>query len=640
MSLTLTGATATATSASINVDYLVTSNADAADVLLGDRVVLTNSGGTYKQQNMFTVYDRVSAFGFTNLFIWPPAAAIPQTGDILKVVTDDYQDYTTPLSLTVRLVTARTDVHIEAQVRSLAFRTAIPGGYASAAFSLDRPLSIQPDEIALFAKVYIYDSRHGGVIWEGNLEDPGRGVSESGEIWDLTAIGPSAHVRDRVSPYIMVDRSLERWHRSRYSVSRAMTSVGELNDGVTGAEETQALIVSASEGTTVTTAWTGDWIYRSLYYGGFKIARLRFDHLEDGTSSNYHSGTYTRIGDAAANFSFIQNWSPTPNTVAINLATSGFVIGSNVASIRAQRDNSSTTADAFATAYFYNVIIRAGVKNADGTDNDSLVGYNVNNIDPVEVVADLLGRYLSRYDGANAVLIGSGVDVDQLAYPDGVTPGEVLDDLATYDPAFYWAAWESNSAGKYRFEYVPWPTSVRYEASTVDGFDSPGSAVDLYNRCRLRWRDETGRIRTTVRTQTVPELSAVTPPIVREFYIDLSDETGTAITTAYVGDQFLAEHRYPPNAGALTISRPILDNLTGRMVQPWEILPGHLIRVSGVVPRVDSLNPTARDGVTVFKVVSMDYSTSTASATLELDSYNRTVARQLASLKGRRLRKR
>lgn len=543
------------------------------------------------------------------------------------------------LPIGIRLQTNRTDVRIEAQTRDLTWRTTVPGGYASAAFTLDRPLSIQPDEIALFASVYIYDNRNGETLWEGLLEDPGRGASQSGEIWELTAIGPSAHASDRVAPYILVDRSLERWHRSRYSTSRAMTTTGELNDGITGAEETPALIVSASEGTTVTTAWCGDWIYRSIYYCGQKIARVRTDHLEDGTSSNYKVAIFTRIGNAAANYSFLQTWSPTPNTIAVNFGTASYVNGSDVVSFRAQRDVSNTTADAFATVYLYNLVVRAGLKNADGTDNDSTSGYNVNNVDPVEVVADLLGRFLTRYDGANAVLNGSGVDIEQLAYPDGVTPADVLSDLAVYDPAYYWAAWETNPAtGKYRFEYVPWPTLVRYEATTVDGFSSPGSAADLYNRVHVRWRDITGRIRNTVRTQSVTDLDNA--GIIRQFYIDLSDETGSATNATYVGDNFLAEHRYPPNAGTLTVSRPILDNVGGRMVQPWEILPGSLIRVGGVVPRVDSLNSTTRDGVTVFKVVSVQYSTSEAAATLELDSYSRTVARALANLKNRRLRKR
>jgi hypothetical protein len=638
MTLALTGATATASTGPITPNYLVATDGDAADIRLGDTVVLTNSGGVYKENKAFTVHDKVSAFGFTNIYYSPDSLALTVTGDIMKVVADDLVDNTNPLSLAVRLVTIRSDIHIEDQIRDLTFRIVIPGGFASATFSLDRPLSVIPNEIALFGKVYVYDTRHGATIWEGLLEDPGRGASEQGEIWELTAIGPSAHVRDRFAPYILVDKSLERWHRSRYSTSAAETTVGELNDGITGADETPALIIHASEGTTITTSWAGDWIYRSILYAGQKIARIRADHREDGTSTNYKVGIWARVGNGVANYSQLNNWSPTPATLAANLGSSGWVIGSNAVSFRAQRDNSSTTADAFATAYFYNIVIRAGVKNADGTDNDSLVGYNVNNIDPVEVVADLLGRFLPRYDGANAELIGSGVDIDQLAYPDGVTPGEVLDDLGSYDPGFYWAAWESNTAGKHRFEYIPWPTTVRYEATTVDGFNSPGSAVDLYNRVHIRWRDETGRIRNTIRTQTVPELTAA--GITRQFWIDLSDETGSESNAQYTGDNFLEEHRYPPNAGTLTVKRPIVDNLTGRMVMPWELLPGHLIRVVGVVPRVDSLNPSARDGVTVFKVVSMDYSTASASATLELDSYSRTVARALASLKARRLRKR
>jgi hypothetical protein len=638
MSLVLNGGIATSFNTAATPNLLTCTDADAVDIPLGSLVVLTNSGGTYKQLKAFTVTDKVSGFGFTNISYAPDSAAVVIAGDLMKGVADDYAVLTRPTPLAVRLVTSRTDVHVEHQVRDIGFRTTIPGGYASATFTLDRPLSIAPDEIALFGKVFVYDTRHGGTVWEGLLEDPGRGASASGEIWDLTAIGPSTHVSDRFAPYILVDRSLERWHRSRYSTGQGKTSIGELNDGSTGFDETPAIMLYAEQGSAITTSWAADMIYRSIFYCGQLIARIRADVLGEGTSANYKTGIWGRAGNGTALYSQLNSWSTSPQVLAANLGSSGWNNTISVVSFRSQRDVSSTTADEFTNNYFYNVCVRAVVKNADGTDNLSTSGYNVNNVDPVEVVADLLGRFLPRYDGANAILIGSGVDIDQLAYPDGVTPGEVLADLAVWDPAFYWAAWESNAAGKYRFEYIPWPTSIRYEATTVDGFSSPGSAVDLYNRVHVRWRDETGRIRNTIRTQTVTELSNA--GITRQFWIDLSDETGSAVNAQVVGDNFLLEHKYPPNAGTLTVSRPILDNLTGRMVMPWEILPGHLIRVGGVVPRVDSLNPTTRDGVTIFKLVSMEYSSSSASATLELDSYSRTVARQLASLKAKRLRKR
>jgi len=46
------------------------------------------------------------------------------------------------------------------------------------------------------------------------------------------------------------------------------------------------------------------------------------------------------------------------------------------------------------------------------------------------------------------------------------------------------------------------------------------------------------------------------------------------------------------------------------MVQPWELVrlaPGTLVAVQDVKPRVDALNATTRDSVTVFKCVGADY---------------------------------
>jgi hypothetical protein len=530
------------------------------------------------------------------------------------------------LPLTVRLKTRRKDIDVTNQIGELSFRSSIPGGFASLTISLSRPLDLPPDEIEYFGKVYVYDGRNGRTLWEGRLEDPGRGAGPDGEVWSITAVGSRAHAQDRVFPVIYVDRSLDRWRRSRYSSSAAaQTSIGEID------EDTPAIIMSASEGATVTTSWAADMIYRSIYWCGQLVARIRADHVGDGTSSNYHATIFARTGSGAATFSTQDNWATTPQTLGANINTVGWDQTTNVVSIRNQRDNSNTTADAFTTVYYYNIVVRAVIKKADGTDNLSPVGYNVNNIDPSEVVVDLLGRVLNKFDGVNATIVGSGVDIDQLAYPDGTTADAILEELQLYDPGFYWAAWESNPANDLaRFEYIPWPSTIRYDATTEDGFDAPSSASDLYNRIRVRWLDPGNFIRHTVRTQTVPELSDAV--LTREAYIDTSDEIGSPIMAAYIGDNFLNEHRYPPNAGTLRVARPISDNDTGRTVMPWEILPGHLIRVRGVQPRVDALNPTNRDGVTVFRVISVDFSAADGTATLELDSYVRSITRVLADI--------
>ena len=82
----LTGSTATAFADSPSTSYLVTLDADAADILVGDLVVLTNSVGTYKEQTIFTVTTKVSGFGFTNISYTPASAVVTMTNDIMKEI--------------------------------------------------------------------------------------------------------------------------------------------------------------------------------------------------------------------------------------------------------------------------------------------------------------------------------------------------------------------------------------------------------------------------------------------------------------------------------------------------------------------------------------------------------------------------
>jgi hypothetical protein len=244
-------------------------------------------------------------------------------------------------------------------------------------------------------------------------------------------------------------------------------------------------------------------------------------------------------------------------------------------------------------------------------------------------VEDLLGRLLTEFDGANATVATNTYAIDHLAYPDGVTPAKVLDDLMMYEPAYFWQATDRNSAGKYKFEWKAWPSTVRYEADAVDGYRSTGSADGLYNAVTVRWRDSRGWIQTTRRTSTVAQLA-----FTRDAFLDLGDEVASPTNADQAGDQFLAEHATPPNAGTLTVARPIYDHDRGTRVMPWEIRPGNLIRVRGIAPNPNSLNATRGDGVTVFSIVGVDYNTSSASATLELDSYSPSIARALAAMSG------
>lgn len=539
------------------------------------------------------------------------------------------------IPVTVRIHTSRRDSDITNQVNDdLTFRSAIPGGYASLSFTLNRPLDVTPDDIEYFAKVYVYDGRNGNTLWEGRLEDPGRGSGSNGEIWAVTAVGPSAHARDITAPVLYVDTTYDGWERSRFNTSSISTTT---TSEVPGTDDLPALNIGFASGASVPVGQVADMVYRRALYAGQHLARVRFDFVSGVTTTTYSNQLVFRTGTGLPSLTVTRAFNTTSNLIAANLSD-GIALTDNIVSVRTSRNTATATGTDVTNTFFSNVSVRAVLKNADGTDNNDTAGYTDNDIDCSEVVADLLGRVLPLYDGANATIETSTPNMTQLAYPDGATAADILDDLLVFDPSFYWAAWESNpDNGKYRFEFIPWPTGVRYEADTDEGFDSPGSAADLYNQVDVRWRLSDSKIYHVIRTQTVPELDAA--GITRRAFIDLSSELGSAFNAQTAGDNFLKEHASPPNAGTLTISKPIMDNGTGRMTYPWELVPGHLIRVRGVNPRQDALNPSDRDGITIFRIVSTEYNVGTGQATLELDTYSRTVARALANLSTNRVRK-
>ncbi len=530
---------------------------------------------------------------------------------------------TLPVPLSVRLVTGRTDKYITRRLRDLSFREVAMGGWASLELSLDQPLNIDPDEIAYYGKAYVFDGRNGNIVFEGRLEDPDRTATNDGQVWDLTVIGPAGHARDITRPLVYVDSSLERWIEAEFGSKAALRTRGEMSGGV------PCLQIQAMEGQAATTSWEADWIYRAVNEAGQKLARVSVGWDTGVTDANFHNRLYFRTGGGVSpGNAATASWNTAGGTLAVAVGAANFTNGHDVVSIRAARDTSSITpANDTYWAGYAPVAVRAMLMDTSGADVTA--GYTLNTVLGHEVVTDLLGRMLPAYDGPNASIATNTYAIEQLVYPDGVDAAKVLDDLVAFEPDHRWGAYESGDTGLYRFEWAAWPTTPRYEADITDGFSAPGSAEGLFNQVMVRWRDAGGRSKATVRTATVAVLD--TAGLVRQGYIDLGDEVGNLANANKAGDEYLAEHAVPPNAGSLVVARPIFDKVKGRMVQPWEIKAGELIRVRGVRPRVDSLNATARNGSTVFRVWAKDYRASDHAATLELDSWPVTTPRALAS---------
>ncbi|WP_329013252.1 hypothetical protein OG271_04060 [Micromonospora rifamycinica] len=539
-----------------------------------------------------------------------------------------------PIPLTVRLRTSRGARDITREVRDLALRWTDPGGYATCQVSLDRPLTVQPAEIAYYGDLTVHDGRHGGVVWDGRLEDPGRSAGTQGQVWDLAAVGGQAHTRDRTVPYILIDNPLTSLDRVDNATPKGDDSVA--TDPGNNASQQQALILQFPQGITIGSNARIVMRYVGLQRSGQKLARI--DHTWDAgrTDSAFQIESIARTdgslssGDVARS----DNWSTAGGGSSARRIATHWTAGRNTVEWRTIYTGvGGAINNDLHWASISNLLVMSTRYTASGTEQLTGTPYGNSYVLASEVVADLLGRLLPKFDGAGATIAATSYQIDQMAYPDGVQPAKVLEDLMSMEAGYTWRAWERNAAGLHRFEWVQQPSTVRYEADVVDGYDSQGSADGLYNQVTVRWKDSKGRPQTTIRTTSVPELS--TAGLIRQEIIDLGADVGSASAAARAGDQWLADRRYAPNAGRLRVARPILDLLTGRMVQPWEIGPG-LIRVRGILPRPDALNPAAsRDGVTIMRIVGSEYRVSDGATTLDLDSYAPSTVRLLAGARAK-----
>jgi hypothetical protein len=538
------------------------------------------------------------------------------------------------IPLCVRLSTARADRHVTRDLRSLSFRSTAVGGFASCQLSLDRPLAFDAPEIALFGRLYVSDGRHGGTVWEGWQEDSGQSAGGDGQVWEVSALGPVARASDIKAPWIYYDRSLERFTRTPGAAANLATQTG------TDASDNPELKLVIENATPVVAgdSFSG-WMYTGMFDAGQNIARFggSWDSYPTDGSWKVQAVAQTSRTSGSGNLVLNAGFNTAGGTFGPYLIVTDFSAGRQVVELRIARVSTNTTSvSGLAAAYtgWYVIGTRFDRFGAEILTASAYNGAFATQLQAHMVVEDLVGRLLPTYDGPNASIATNTYGIDTLAYPDGATAAEIFDDLMVLEPAYYWAAWESPplvAGGRSRFEWRSWPTTVRYEADVDDGYTSPGSGVDLFSSAIIRWVDEMGRSRQRVRTQTVQTLTDA--GISRQELLDLGSTTGSDNNAVQAGDGFLADHAAPANGGTLTVARPILDRDGGRMVQPWEIRPGHLIRINGLSARSDALLATGPDGRSVFRIAAVEYSTDSAAATLELDTWPRNVAQALSRMK-------
>lgn len=544
---------------------------------------------------------------------------------------------TLPVPLTIRV----GDDHVTREAQSLSFRKEAVGGCRSISFSLARSLA-DLDGLDPLAKVYVYDGRNAETVVEGRLADTGRGANAEGERWDCVAFGPAQAASDWAGPLIFIDQDLGAWWQVASTNAEHTFSSGSRPDG---SPVPSGLLGVFRDGLTLATSEVVTARYDRLHHAGQKMAGFLYTRVMGVTNAAYDLDGLACNVDAADAYTGTQVAATDDFTTVLADRTGSvgidFTNGRDVLDLqmRYAGPGGANTPDTW--AFVSTTIVRALLHNADGTEVTG-VTYGLGTLEPYvhEVVNDLLGRpgLLDEFDGANATVDDSGtLRLDQLAYPDSVTPAQVLEDLMRLAPAYRWTTTPDATGGGYGFRWETWPTTVRYEATLDDGGSFPLSTQSLYNRVAVRWRDASGRTRTTFRTMACAALDDA--GVVRQAFRDLSSEVGSLAQAEAAGDAFLDEHNVPKNSGTLTVARPIRDLTLGAFVQPWEIEPGELVRIRGVEAYPDAFNADTNDGQGVFRIHAVDYTTDGNVATLALDSDPRETEDALVKLMNQRTRR-
>lgn len=540
-------------------------------------------------------------------------------------------------------LTARVgDDHQTRKVDGLSFRKNAVGGVESIDARVILPLD-RVDQIRHFQTVTIYDGRTAEVVASGSLVDLGRGASSDGQRWALSAQGPALHAQDYERPLIYVDVTLSDGWRQVNKMNRGIQWSQSTNPADNSDTASEALIWHFPEGTTFAVNDTGTLRCTRLREIGQELGRISCKARAGASDGgNYRMRLWTSenpSNDTSGSATYTHDTSTTAQQSVALRITADFTDGRNVVDFRAEALTAGKPANDNKWFAVYDWVLRARLLDATGATITAASSYNNDYILAHEVVNDLLGRMLPEFDGAGAYVDTSAThQIDALAYPDGVHAAQVLDDLMLLEPTHRW--WVTNS-GQFRWE--PWPTTVRYEATLEDGGDFPASAQTLYNEVTVRFRDRRGRTRAVTRTASgvgVDDLYLAPAGKTRRKVLDVGDEVGSQNGAIRVAENFLRDHAAPANTGTLNVARPIKDLQTGRMVDPWEIEPGNLIRVQGVESYADALNASSSDGRTVFRIWALTYNSDTNTANLELDTLPRNVYGALTRILKKRNRKR
>lgn len=588
-----------------------------------------------------------------------------------------------PVPLGVRIYSHATslDVWVTSWVSDLVFRSVVPGGFASASFTLHAqqyaaatrsawaPRAERNRLVRLFNRVQIVDLRSGEVAWEGRIESAAR-AGDDGWAWNIGCAGAMVSATDITRPVFYADSSLESW-KENPQYSGAIFSYSRLDSGPT-------LQVSLASGQT----WTNTlalqaFIHNTCYATNQYLARF--------------SATYDGVAPTATGGSNISTRADvyTPSTggmqTSVDVTSFGAARTRKTNPVGGASSFTSTAAQAIELCVYNNSGSNVALPSSTSTSGFGLIinpvvipqrmdrtgalitataAYGTDYVTVAQVAEDVLGRYLvggwtfssgaplnnpspGQVRSSDAFIDATDTtQITDLRFVDGATAADILNVLMTVQTNAYWAIWESRNsatndqdAQRYRFEWATWPAGWGYIAPAVAELDEQPDASDIYNMVWYQYEDFDA-FRVEVTDTFLQEWwdfgDQPTAPLLRDNLTRGATvkREGIITNSTDLATQWIADNGREQNAGSVTIRQPIqlydagVGSYSGaaQMVDPWMIRPGRLICLPDLPPQAAALDldhgttspPRVHDG-TVFKVVATNYDAGDNSCRLELD---------------------
>lgn len=508
--------------------------------------------------------------------------------------------------LAVRIVTEKVDRHISRWCSGLHFRNIGSGGDADMQVHVDLPLSALSD-LSGGDRVFVYDAS-GHTLFEGTADNPGATSDPyAGESFDLNATGMMTLASDRTRAVYYALTDLAVWGPDAASIPSSTCGVSTFPAAAGAWAGDPCVTVQVNPGQPVDSTHS---------VAAFRTIGL--DNLEQsiaGVGSSQVGGT-TDTAWKWELWSYPINPGDSP-IISGSLSTAGSSWLSSLSwprsglSFRLRHLGAATNItlnDYWAS--LGEMTIYAKITDQLGRDPGAVPGLGGGNpLTTANVVADAVYRFLvinGAVDPAQVKISGtSAFNITSLAYLQGTTAQGIFDDCANYEPDHFWqvtpsipGAGSDPRSAPVGFRYDDWgntpngagaPGVPRYEFSTRDGLSQPGSAFGLCNRVSVTWTDNLGQPRTTIVRSSVPALGnrqKDAAPIV------LPAGRGNLAQGVRVAQNTLAAAAQPPQAGTLTVARPVYDRAYGKWVMPWELRAGNLalIRDTGDLLRVSEVS--------------------------------------------------